>query len=349
ILLYKRFGITSFAVGVVIGAAVGFFGLPLVTLPGIGARFRFSLAISHPGVRQFFKLSIPMMLALSVDITDTWIVRWFGSYLTPGSITWLTYARFISVVPIAIIAHAAGIASYPYLSQLYATGKLTEFGRAIATATKSLILVMLPIATLTIVLSKPLIQCVFTYTRLTQTDVDAVAAALSCFAVGMLARGTVHIMIRGFNAKHDTLTPAIIGTVLTFVTLPVYWIFARTWQYLGLAFASSIIVTLFVVILMVILFRESSLENLASVGTCLLKVSAASVVGGLICRLVVNSLQSWIPSRTVAGAITIFVVGAAIGFPLIILISRILGVKEVDHYCKKVYLAIPRFAVSSGS
>jgi putative peptidoglycan lipid II flippase len=39
-LLHHRLGITSFAVGVAAGTMVGFFGLPLITLRGLGARFR---------------------------------------------------------------------------------------------------------------------------------------------------------------------------------------------------------------------------------------------------------------------------------------------------------------------
>ena len=93
-LLTPRIGVAGFAVGVLAGSFFGFFVLQLFGLRNVGARFTPNLDIlNHPGFRIFLRLGIPIMLALSFDITDEWIIRWFGSYLTSASITWLTYAR----------------------------------------------------------------------------------------------------------------------------------------------------------------------------------------------------------------------------------------------------------------
>jgi putative peptidoglycan lipid II flippase len=334
-------------VGVSAGTLFGFFGLPLLTLQGMGARFRPNLAIHHPGFRQFVKLAIPIMLALSVEVTDLWIVRWFGSYLSPASITWLMYSRYLVIIPIAIMGQAAGIASYPFLSQLHATGKHSEFASAVASATKGLMLIMLPVSTLTIVLSRPLICFVFTHTKLTQTDVDSIAAALAVFAFGMAARGAQCIISRGFNASQNTLTPALLGTLITFISLPLYWFCARTWQYIGLAVASSIVAVLFVTLSMILLFRHTDARNLNGILLCLGKVIFASFLGGLICRGAVNWLESRIPWHTVSGALLVLVLVTLLGFPLILAISRLLGVREVDEYWGKVWSSIPRsFAIT---
>lgn len=97
--LSPRIGVTGFAVGVVGGAFCGYFILQLFGLRTVGARFTPNLNLNHPGFRLFVKLSIPIMLALSFDITDEWVIRWFGSYLMPASITWLTYARTLMRLP----------------------------------------------------------------------------------------------------------------------------------------------------------------------------------------------------------------------------------------------------------
>jgi putative peptidoglycan lipid II flippase len=252
------------------------------------------------------------------------------------------YGRYLVIIPIAIMGQAAGIASYPFLSQLHATGKHGEFASAVAAATKGLMLIMLPVSTLTIVLSRPLICFAFTHTKLTQIDVDSIAAALAVFAFGMAGRGAQCIISRGFNAAQNTLTPALLGTLITFVSLPLYWFCARTWQYVGLAAASSIVAVVFVGMSMILLFRHTHAQNLNGILLCLGKVIFASFIGGLICRGAVNWLESRLPWHTFFGAFLVLVIVTASGFPLILAISRLLGVREVDEYWNKVCSSIPR-------
>jgi len=51
--------------------------------------------------------------------------------------------------------------------------------------------------------------------------------------------------------------------------------------------------------------------------------------------------------QTFSGAFLLLGVVTAVGFPLILLICRLLGVNEVDQYCRKVYLAVPRVALAT--
>jgi putative peptidoglycan lipid II flippase len=225
---------------------------------------------------------------------------------------------------------------------LHATGKNSEFASAVAAATKGLMLIMLPVSALTIVLSRPLISFVFTHTKLSQTDVESIAAALAVFAFGMSARGAQCIISRGFNAAQNTLTPALLGTLITFISLPLYWFCARTWQYVGLAAASSIVAVLFLASSMILLFRRTDARNLDGILLCLGKVIFASFIGGLICRGAANWLESRIPWHTFSGALIVLIAVTAFGFPLILAISRLLGVSEVDEYWNKVRSSIPR-------
>ena len=109
-----------------------------------GARFSPNLDIRHPGFWLFIKLTIPIMLALSLVFTDDWIIRWFGSYLVPASITWLNYAKTLMRVPLGVVGQAVGVASFPFLAQLYSEGKLEELNRTLNATMKGLILLLMP-------------------------------------------------------------------------------------------------------------------------------------------------------------------------------------------------------------
>ena len=129
VLLASRIGMTGFAVGVLAGAVVGNL---LLQVYGASTRARVSRPISTcaiPGFRLFIRLSVPIMLALSLAFTDDWIIRWFGSYLQPASITWLSYAKTLMRVPLGVVGQAVGVASFPFLAQLYSEGKFDELNR----------------------------------------------------------------------------------------------------------------------------------------------------------------------------------------------------------------------------
>jgi putative peptidoglycan lipid II flippase len=342
-LFVSRFGITSFAIGAVAGVFIGFFLLQAVVVFLTGGKYTPNLNLRHRGVRLFFKFALPVILALSVDVTDMWVIRWFGSYLVPPSITWLTYGKYLTLIPVAVIGQAMGTASYPFLAQLHAEGKIEDLNRTVGIGLKSLTLIMLPFSALAIVLSNPIVRLIFTNTRLSQQDFHSIAAALAVFAVGMFARAALHLVSRGFNAARDTLTPAWIGTLLTFLTLPMYWYCARRWQYLGLAASSSFAAIILVSVLFGVLIRRTESSEWKGIVTCLLKMSVASVAGAIFCNLLVHWLElrvAW--QNSFVGALTILILVTALGFPLMLLVARLLGVKEIDGYCKKLALIFPK-------
>ena len=131
-----------------------------------GARFSPNLDLRHPGFWLFIKLTVPIMLALSLVFTDDWIIRWFGSYLVPGSITWLNYAKTLMRVPLGVVGQAVGVASFPFLAQLYSEGKLEELNRTLNATMKGLILLLMPISALTIAQTTPVVYLVYSHTRL---------------------------------------------------------------------------------------------------------------------------------------------------------------------------------------
>ena len=338
VLLSPRIGITGFAVGVLAGATAGNLLLQVYGAHRAGARFKPNLNLRHPGFILFLKLTIPIMLALSLTFTDDWIIRWFGSYLVPASITWLSYAKTLMRVPLGVVGHAIGVASFPFLARLYSEGRLDELNRTLNSTTKGLILLLMPISALTIAQSSPLVHFVFSHTRLQGPDFDATAATLAVFSIGMCAWGLLNLFARGFYAAQDTLTPAIVGTGLTFLTLPLYWLLVRTHQHLGLALASALGITLYTVVLFILLGRRTANPETASLVWFFLKIAAASTVGGFACHHLVRWLGVQIGWQTTTRAFVVLVVVSTIGFLLMGVLAKLLRVREIDDYFEKTGL-----------
>ena len=337
VLLASRIGMTGFAVGVLVGSLAGNFLLQAYGAHRVGAKFSLLLDLRHPGFRLFVKLAVPIMLALSLSFTDDWIIRWFGSYLIPASITWLTYAKTLMRVPLGVVGQAIGVASFPVLSQLYSEGKLTELNRVLNDTFKGLIFLLVPISAFTIAESPYVVHLVFSHTRLTPSDLQATASTLALFSVGMFAWGAQNLIARGFYCTRDTWTPAIVGTVFTFLDVPLYWWLVRQAQHLGLALASSSGIIVFTIVLFILLVRRTHNHQLGDLMRFLLKVSVASILSGIA----VYELAKWL-SRSIAwqktlGSFEILLMASTAGLVIILGLLKLFRTRELDSYLARFH------------
>jgi len=315
LLLSSRIGMAGFAVGVVAGAFAGNFLLQIYGAHRAGARFTPSLNLRHPGFRWFIRLSIPIMLALSLPATDDWIIRGFGSFLGTASITWLTYAKNLMRVPLGMVGMSVGVASFPFMG---------------------LLVPLLPISALIIAQSTPLTHFLFSHTRLHGGDFDATAAALRVFSLGMFAWAMQNILARSFYATRDTITPAVVGTSITFLSLPMYWWLAHHFQYLGLAWASTLGITACSMILLVLLNRR--IHNREGRGLLLffVKIITVSVVTGLACFKLNNWLGVRLGWQTTHQALLVLVIVTSVGLALTVLIAKLIRLRELEDYLRKL-------------
>jgi putative peptidoglycan lipid II flippase len=334
--LSSRIGITGFAVGVLAGAIAGNFLLQVYGAKRAGAKFSPSLRIGHPGFKMFVKLAIPIMLALSLPFTDDWIIRWFGSHLQAASITWLSYAKNLMRAPLGVVGQAIGVASFPVMAHLFSEKRFEELDRILSGTLKGLILLLTPMAALTIAQSVPLVHLIYSHTRLTEADFLATAGTLVWFSVGMFAWGAQNILARAFYAMRDTITPAVVGTLLTFANIPVYWLLVRRAQHIGLAMASSIGITVYTIILFALLLRRTHGAGARGLVGFFGKVLLASVAAGAASWKIVSLMGEHFSWVHFSGAFLDLCVASLAGLVLTVLLCKLLGVKEMDAYLKGI-------------
>jgi putative peptidoglycan lipid II flippase len=334
--LYRYVGINGFAIGVLAGAVLGNGVLQLYGAIRAGAHFRPNLDLRHPGFILFLKLAVPIMLALSLTFTDDWIMRWFGSFLQPASITWLSYGKTLMRVPLTAVGQGVGVVSFPILAQLYSEGKFDDLNRILNSTMKGLLLMVMPISALTIAQSTSVVYFVFSKTRLHGGDFEATAYALAVFSLGMFAWAAQYIFSRGFYATHNTWTPALVGTLTTVVNLPVYSFLVHRYQYLGLAMASSTGIFLYMIALFFLLNRHTKNHEAGKLVTFFGKMTLASTVAGLACYRVTLWFHTRIPWRTRSGAAVMLVAGTTVGLLITVFMVKLLGISELEIYFDRV-------------
>lgn len=260
LLFGKQLGMEGFAWGVLAGSFVGNFFIQLVGAYAAGLRIRPYFNPKHPGFREFIRLSIPIMLGFSLVFVDEWMSRIFGSFLVAGAITWLNNARRLAQVPIGVLGQASGVASYPFLAEHAARGKIRPMFRDMSAALDWVFFSSAIAACLFFLFSREVVLLVFKRGAFNIHDTVNTASALAFFALGIPFWCSQNIVARGFFAMKDTLTPTLVGSAAWVLTLPAYYFLMVRYGVNGLAAASTIGIFFHTIFLYAFLLRKTGIR-----------------------------------------------------------------------------------------
>jgi putative peptidoglycan lipid II flippase len=239
-LLFSRYlGISALAYGGVAGCFVGIFLINLIGAARAGVHYRLSFEIRNPAFREWIRLSIPLMLGVSLVTADEWIQRHFAAG-SAGDITRLTYARRLFQVPIAVLGQAVSQASLPFFARLFGENRMAEFSETVNASVYKVFAVALLVCSFMVSAALPLIDLVYRRGHLHFSDSQTTALYFSWFAVSLAFWAAQGLYARAFYAAGNTLTPMIASTVITLASLPVYSVLFRSLSTVGLVVASDI-------------------------------------------------------------------------------------------------------------
>jgi len=239
LLFSRQLGISALAYGGVAGCFLGIFLINAIGAAKAGIRYRVSFDISNPAFREWIRLSIPLMLGVSLVTADEWIQRHFAAG-SVGDITRLTYARRLFQVPIAVLGQAVSQASLPFFARLFGEKRLSEFSGTVNLSVQRVVGAAVLVCSLMVATSLPLVDLVFRRGHLHFSDSQATAIYFSWFALSLAFWAAQGLYSRAFYAAGNTLTPMIASSVITLVSLPIYAALFRSFSTVGLVVASDL-------------------------------------------------------------------------------------------------------------
>jgi putative peptidoglycan lipid II flippase len=235
----------GFIWGAVVGAVLGNFLLQWWGARRVGMKLFAKTPWRHPALREYLLIAIPLMIGQSIVVLDETFMSTFGDLAGDGAQTQLQFARRTMLVPVGVVAQAAGVAAYPFLARLFAEGKEDRMRNTVDTSLRYVIALSILAAGVLIALSTPIIAALFQRGSFSDTDTMASAAALFFYAFSIPIWGALQILTRGFYAKRDMWTPVVIGTAATVLAIPIYWALQRSFGLRGVAVASTIVLALY--------------------------------------------------------------------------------------------------------
>jgi putative peptidoglycan lipid II flippase len=271
-------GVEGFAWGALAGAVAGPLLLPLWASRHT-LRYRPRLDLRSEGFRRYLALALPLMLGVSLVSMDEWLLKWFGSWLEAGTISWLNNARRLMLVPVAIIGQAASQAALPFLSRLWAEGRRAEMAEALTEGLRRVLFWAALAGGALGALAGPLVSVAFERGAFSARDAQGTAALLACFAAGVCAWSVQNLIARGYYALQNTWQPMLIGTAVVILSLPLYAALGDRWGAPGLALASSAGITLNALVMVLFFARRHAPLGLRALGACALRALASAGAG----------------------------------------------------------------------
>ncbi len=263
-LVGSRFGLGAdgFAWGVLIGAAVGPFALPLYGCLRCRMRWHPILSLSNSDLKRYLWLSFPIMVGFSIVVVDEWIVKNQASYLPAGALSYLQYGRTLMKVPIGVFGMAIGVASYPTISRMVTAGNIVEAYGTLAHAVRLMLFATFAAQVCLTLAGFEAAYLIWGFLshRFSTADAAATGVVLAFLCLGLAGWAAQTVISRGFYALGSTWLPTAVGTAVAFCAVPLYVLLRREYGAIGLAIASAISVLFYVLLLGWLQYRRFSSE-----------------------------------------------------------------------------------------
>lgn len=230
-------GMEGFCWGVLLGAFLGSFYLPFLAAKADGIRFYWIL--KHRCFKRFLCLAVPLMLGQSIVVLDEQFIRIFGSMAGTGEVSLLSYSRRIMMVPVGVVAQAAGVASFPFLASLFVKNDMQSFCQTMHSAIKNTLILVLPVTFYMIAAAKPVLGLIFEGGQFGAEETVLAAPYLQIMMIAVPFWCVQQILGRSFYAMENTVTPALVGSMITVFIIPFYFYCAPRFGAVSVAFLTS--------------------------------------------------------------------------------------------------------------
>lgn len=276
--------IHALAVGVMAGgiaqlavqwAALARLGLAPRWSTGLGAAWR------DPTVRHVLRQMLPATLGVSVAQVSIIINTNIATWLTPGSVTWLSFADRLMEFPTALLGVALGTVLLPTLSRAHAAGRTAEYSDMLDWGLRMVLLAGLPAALGLALMSDALVATLFHYGAFGDYDVVQTRSAVIAYAVGLIGLLAVKILAPGFYARQDIRTPVRIAFAVLVATQCLNLVFVPWLAHAGLALSIGLGACINALALLVGLRRRGIYRPAAGWKVFMLRLLAGLAVMGV--------------------------------------------------------------------
>lgn len=313
--------------GLMVTSALAVGAQILIQLPGInktGYRYKFIINFKDQYIKKILYLILPVLVSVAVSDLNNIIDRSLASTLIEGSISALNYSNRLNSFILTIFITAISTVIFPMLSKEAAKENHDNFKKLIQNGFNVISLITIPATVGMIVLTQPIVRLAFERGAFDSVATKMTSVALLFYSLGLVGMALQTLMNRVYYSLQDTKTPMYNGLLSLSLNIILNLILIKPMAHGGLAFATSIAITVTTGSLIYGLKKKIGSLGLSKLVKCGLKSLVSSLVMGILVYLTYYPLESKVLGNTIlelavlAGAISF---GAAVYFIIIYLLK----------------------------
>ena len=131
--------------------------------------------------------------------------------LKAGAAASIYYGERLYEFPTAILGMAVAVAIYPLLSRHAARGDRRALGADLTLGLRLVLFLGVPAGVGLVMLAQPLTRLFFEHGQFTAADTARLSRVVACYALGVWAYCASTVVVRGYYALGDRLTPVKVG------------------------------------------------------------------------------------------------------------------------------------------
>jgi putative peptidoglycan lipid II flippase len=330
--------VMGMAWGALAGATVGNLVIPYIVMRKIGGRFTPSLDWKHPGVQKVFRLMLPVILGLSLPGVQGLIMQAFATlHKQEGINTNIYNANLLMQAPLGIFGQSLAIAVFPALTQFFAQQRMDMFRNQVATTIRTVLYITIPVSVFIALAAPQIVAAIFEHGKFTHDNTLVVASCLRYFSLGIAAWCLHPVLMRGFFAVQNTVTPIVLGSLTTVLFVILALSLGTTpLSYLSLPLASSLsAIALVLVMVFALRKRIEGLDMrgiLVTVGKSVLASGAFAIVTGAVLLSPLGAMTS----QNKFAALGMLLILAFPGLSAYVWLTRKLGMPETAYFDRAI-------------
>ena len=337
--LHPLLGMEGFAWGVLCGSFAGSFLLQLWGAKKAGLRFYLIFNFRHPDFIRYILLTLPLMLGLTMTFSTEILMKFFGSFLSEGSISALNYALRIMFILVGFFGQAVGMASYPFMAQLAARKDFYQIN-TIMNQTLKFIFLVIPFSVLFMVVRQEVVMILFQRGAFDSHATALTAGVLPYFMLGAFAFSAQTIVSRGYFATQNTLFPALFSTVCVIGTMPLVYLGMDVMGVKGVALGLSLSVSLTCLLLFEAWNRRSNNLEKSGVYLFLIKIIIVSICMGTALQVFYSGLTRIIIPGTLIPNLAICILTGFFFLAVFGLAGKLFRIPEIHTLYEKLFRRI---------
>lgn len=331
------------AVGVTIGGVLQL-AAPWWDLRRAGFQFDYCWSAARAAVFQIVRNLLPMLLGLAITQINTILdslIAWTLSAPLDGSATipWLPgsvpypmrtgavasiyYGERLYQFPLGLLGLAVATAIFPLLSRHAARGDHARLGEDLTLGCRLVLLLGAPASIGLMLLATPLTELLFHHGKFTADDAVRAARMIALYGSGVWAYCALPVIVRGYYALGDRITPVKTGATAVALNLVLNLILVWPLAEGGLAVATSLAAGVQTLLLLAYFSRRRSHLDWPALARTVLRTAvatAAMAVAGYLTLQAIPQVNRL--AYELARVIVPLVVGVAVYFGVLWAMGR---------------------------